>query len=95
MAVEHLRRYFAADMAPRLVGVTPDHHQRERSQSHLGEYLREWECTPWLALDDRDWWCTPGSQNLMAVDCDTGFVAANGAEFREHLHHLVSEMKKA
>jgi hypothetical protein len=101
VAVEHLRRYFAADIALRLVGVTPDYRQRERSQSRLGEYLREWECTawlqanrpsgtPWLALDDRDWWFRPGSQNIMAVNCDTGFVANNGEEFRERLRRLVS-----
>jgi hypothetical protein len=96
-----MRKHFSADIAPQVIGVTPDHRYLERSTAPqgLGEYQREWECrswlrqhrtkgTPWLALDDRVWWFRPDSPNVMIVPFYSGFTADHEAELRRRLHAL-------
>lgn len=71
-AVAGLREHFSYALRDRLVGVTPDFRQVDPATAPegLGTYLRDWECmdwmhknrparTPYLMLDDCDWWFRP------------------------------------
>ena len=98
-AVSFLRLHFSPDIAPRVIGVTPDCSYLGRPGLDGEIPLREYEClawlkanrpvgTPWLALDDRFWWFTPDCPFLMAVDCDDGFMPSDAPEFRRHLARL-------
>lgn len=106
VAAQEMRKYFSADIAPRVMGVTPSCLDLDWRTAPDGLYLypRHRECetwlrahrppgTPWLAIDDRAYGFRPFCKNLMIIDCDTGFVAANGQELRERLSCLISEMK--
>lgn len=97
-SVQELRKHFSFEIAPRVVGVTPDHrlHDRSAAPGDLGAFLREWECqtwlsknrvpgTPWLALDDRPGWFRPDSPNVMIVDSYSGFTEDNEEELRTRL----------
>lgn len=76
-----LRSMFSADIAPRLVDVTPNRatimasaepYRREREiEDWLRENGREYE--PWLVLDDCDWMYSPSYTRLILVDSTTGF----------------------
>lgn len=98
-AVSFLRLHFSADIAPRVVGVTPDCSYLDRPELNAEIPLRQYECmqwlkvnrpdvTPWLALDDRDDWFLPACPNLMAVDGYAGFMPSDAAEFRLHLANI-------
>jgi len=86
----HLKRYFSSDIAERIVRVTPNHKDLDRSQAPDGMnlYPREWECITWLrtnrpygqhwlAVDDKVFLFRPFNKNLMVVNAVTGFVAAD------------------
>ena len=98
IAVQEMRRHFAADIAPRVVGVTPSHLDLDWrvAPSGLFLYQRHWECetwlrasrapgTPWLALDDRSGWFRPFCQNLMVFDSETAFTPAHSGQLRTRL----------
>lgn len=105
-SVVHIRKHFSLDIASRVIGVTPD--LRPHNNAPYGttdDYLREREClawlhrnrplgTPWLALDDREWWFRPGSPNVMIVDCDDGFMPANEDELRRRLGGLEGQARE-
>ena len=108
IAVQEMRKHFSTDIALRVAGVTPSCLDLDwwTAPDGLFLYPRHWECetwlrahrppgTPWLALDDRAYGFRPFCKNLMIVNCDTGFVAADGKKLRERLHRLGSEMKRA
>ena len=97
-ALLQMRKHFSSDIAERVVGTTPDHRDRPRSEAPpgLGEFLREWEClswlrenrpagTAWLALDDQPGLFTPDCTDLMLTSFKTGFRVGNGWVFCEHL----------
>lgn len=103
VAVENLRRHFSADIAQRVVGVTPLIKRTSEEQAWNEDFgpRREIEClawlranrppgTPWLALDDREWWFSPESRNLMKVDGDTGFLPSDEDRFRSQLARIAS-----
>lgn len=101
-SILQMRKHFSEDIALRVVGVTPDFHylERDTAPDGLSNYQREWEClawlrthrhawTPWLALDDRQYWFKPFTPNLMQTNYKTGFVQQDEAEFRRRLALLV------
>lgn len=101
-AVANLRSHFSPDIAPRVIGVTPDFRYREKHGIGRDFFLREYECltwlksnrpagTPWLALDDRHWWFSPDCPHLMTVDCDDGFMPSDAHEFRQHLTRITKK----
>lgn len=101
-AVSFLRLHFSADIAPRVVGVTPDCSYLDRPEPDEGIPLRQYECmewlkanrpagTAWLALDDRQDWYLPGCVNLMALDGYAGFMPSDTDEFRRHLANLTQK----
>jgi len=94
----HLKCYFSGDIAGRIVGVTPNHKDLDRSQAPDGMdlYPREWECITWLranrpysqnwlALDDKAFLFRPFSKNLMLINAATGFVGADESRLRQLL----------
>ena len=106
-SIVQMRRHFSSDIAPRVIGVTPDQRYYDLTIAPDGtaDYLREREClawlhrnrppgTPWLALDDREWWFRPGSPNVMIVDCDDGFMPANEDELRRRLGELARQARE-
>lgn len=103
-SVAGLREHFSMVMRGRVVGVTPDLRATDpqTAPDGLGAFVREWECmtwlqanrppgTPYLMLDDRDWWFRPNNPRLMIVDCDVGFLPDNEEEFRAHLLRMERE----
>lgn len=80
---------FAHDIAPRVIGFTPQSKTLDFQALPLilSAYPREAECTawmrkhrpaycPWLAIDDEPAWFQPFCPNLMTIeDCTTAFEA--------------------
>ena len=98
LATLELRRHFAEDIAPRVIGVTPNfiHLDRRNAPDGLYLYRRQWECemwmrahrppcTPWMALDDRAYWFRPFSEHLMEFERNTAFTPEHQPEFRARL----------
>lgn len=98
VATLEMRKYFSPDMAPRVVGVTPNYIYLDRKTAPDGLYLyqRHWECetwlrahrppgTPWLALDDRAYWFRPFCENLMEFERNTAFTPDHSDELRARL----------
>lgn len=80
-----IRARFSADIAPRILGVTPQFSQLEEVPDSLVSYPREAECnawlranehasSPWLAIDDRSWNFRPFNRSLFLVDGKTGLT---------------------
>ena len=101
LAATTLRIRFAPDIAPRVVGVTPDHKTLDARDSpdRLSSFTRHWECeawmrahrppgTRWMALDDRAYLFRPFCNNLMALDKYEAFTAAHQEPFRAYLAAL-------
>ena len=101
-AVIELRAHFSADVAPRVLGVTPDHVflKPQDAPGSLLTYHRHWECTAWMqthrppgtrwmAMDDRSYLFKPDAANLMKFDRNEAFTAAHQDKLREFLTALV------
>ena len=101
-AVIELRAHFSADIAPRILGVTPQcvYLTTKNAPAGLTKYDRHWECeawmqthrapgTRWMALDDRTYLFEPNAANLMAFDLNEAFTAAHQDKLREFLTALV------
>ena len=84
-SLEQMREFFSADVANRVVGVTPAFNTLDSVPDALLGYEREAECEawlraqqrshlPWLALDDRPWLFRPFSRSLFRVDGQTGLT---------------------
>lgn len=98
VATLEMRKYFSEDIAPRVMGVTPNYIylNRQDAPDGLHLYQRQWECvmwlrahrpagTPWVALDDRAYWFRPFCENLMEFDRDVAFTPDRQPEFRARL----------
>lgn len=61
LATLELRRHFSEDIAPRVVGVTPNfiHLDRQNAPDGLYLYRRQWECEMWMRAHCPAW---PGSR---------------------------------
>ena len=91
-SLDELRNFFAPDLQPRVVGVTPDLWD----QALAPAYVREREClawlaanrpagTRWLAIDDRLAFFQPNCPNLFLTDTMQGFLPGQMASLREKL----------
>ena len=105
LAATTLRIRFAPDIAPRVVGVTPDHKTLDARDSPdgLSSFTRHWVCeawmrahrppgTRWMALDDRSYLFRPFCNNLMALDKYEAFTAAHQELFLAYLAALTRGM---
>lgn len=81
--LDEMCRRFSADIAERIVGVTPAFHRLDGVPTSLKHHPREAECLawltangcssePWLALDDWPFLFRPDCPNLFQVDTTTG-----------------------
>jgi hypothetical protein len=102
--LELLRRPFASDIRPRVIGVTPD--LWENTVWKPGDELshhRERECLAWLkanrpsagldlswiALDDRGHWFRPDCRQLLLMDDPSiGFTQEHARQLRKRLAAL-------
>jgi hypothetical protein len=95
LATSELRKHFSLDIAPRVVGVTPNHLTLDGklAPDGLSLYHRHWEIemwlrthrvpgTPWVALDDRAYSFKPFLKNLMEIDPTTGLTVEDLQELR-------------
>jgi hypothetical protein len=80
-----LKESFSADIAARIVDVTPQFALLSNVPETLVAYHREAECdawlrqnqlvaSPWLALDDRSWLFRPFSKHLVLTDGSVGLT---------------------
>ncbi|MDR3453338.1 MAG: HAD domain-containing protein [Rhodoferax sp.] len=90
-----LLEFFSADLAPRVLDVTPllerlndrwlpGQSQRFERQNECERWMREnrpWG-TPWLAIDDRAHWFEPQCQHLLLTDPDHGFLPGDAPRLR-------------
>jgi hypothetical protein len=101
IAAQEMRKHFSADIASRVIGVTPNHLDLNwrAAPDGLSLYSRHWECetwlranrppgAPWLAMDDRAYLFWPFCKHLMVVNRATGFSLDNAQELRERLRRL-------
>lgn len=95
---EELRAFFSADLAPRVIGVTPSIKRPSGDwlPGQVPQYEREWECdswmrqnrpwgTPWLAIDDRAHWFRPDCSELLLTDSSVGFQLEDQLTLRSML----------
>lgn len=88
--IEELREWFASDIEPRVIGVTPVITLEERVwyPVPLSERARQREIEawlhqngtlshPWIAIDDRPWWFESESPNLLVTNRNTGFTESD------------------
>jgi len=97
-----LQDFFCADIAPRVIGVTPfcrdpkSDWQPDTMPDVVFE--RQWEIetwltanrpqgTPWIAIDDRPQWFRPDCPDLLVTSAATGFTVND--------HHTLRAMMKA
>ncbi len=93
--MEELLQPFAADMAPRVVGVTPciKRFSGDWLPNGLEDFSRECECVSWLrknrpgahwlAIDDIDHWFRPGCSDLLLTDPTEGFLPGDQTRLAE------------
>ena len=97
-AVIELRAHFSADIAPRVVGVTPHHAKMDDHDSPdgLSRFTRHWECEAWMranrlpgarwmAMDDRNYMFRPFTAHLMAFDRLVAFTPDHQDPLRAYL----------
>jgi hypothetical protein len=95
-SLDQLRSFFSADIAKRVVGVTPSSKKPtdEWLPGRVGGYERERECdawmqknrtwgTPWLAIDDRPHWFRPDCADLLLTSSKVGFQESDKDTLRE------------
>ncbi len=95
-----LREFFAADLAARVIDVTPN-MEAERLEGNWRpdpsqRFERQWECeawlqrnrpqgTPWLALDDWPYGFEPQCPHLLVTNPDSGFAPGDAPRLRAML----------
>jgi hypothetical protein len=88
--LDELRELFSPDIQERIIDVTPVFSASDKP------YLREAEITfwlrtagrevePWVAIDDTEWFFSPGCRNLILVDTHIGFNRQAERELRRRL----------
>lgn len=98
--LDELRLYFSADIAARIIGVTPDWREVPHLLSVIGSYTRHveiegwlrqcsrpWEA--WIALDDRHWLFKPFLPNLVRCNPTKGIDDEAAMRLREKLNGAV------
>lgn len=94
--LDQLRTYFSADIAPRIIDVTPKWQDCTNLFAVVGSYFRHVEVEAWLrasgrpweqwvALDDRHYWFRPFLPNLVRCDASTGLSADVELELRKKM----------
>lgn len=88
--LDELRSVFSVDMAQRIIGATPilhdlDHEHVREIEIHA--WLRDAgrETESWVAIDDFEWFFSPGCANLVLTDTRTGFDEQVERELRKRL----------
>lgn len=85
-----LRALFSPDIAQRIIGATPILYDRDHEpvrETEIRAWLRDAgrETEPWVAIDDFEWFFSPGCANLVLTDTRTGFDKRVERELRMRL----------
>jgi len=95
LSLESLRGLFSPDIAPRVVGITPESPGLAGQYRHreVVGYLERYATAgaPWVVVDD-DPAHYPAGVRLVAPDPREGFDARAAAELGEHLRELDGAM---
>jgi hypothetical protein len=88
--LDELRSPFSPQIQQRIIDVTPifnDPQQLYIREMEIMVWLREAgrEHEPWVAIDDSEWFFSPGCRNLILLDADIGFNEKAGRELRRRL----------
>lgn len=87
--LEWLRGLFSPDFRRRIIDVTPvlDPEMPHVREAEIAAWLRDAgrKDEGWLAIDDTDWFFSPGCRNLILVDAATGFSASTERQLRQRL----------
>lgn len=97
--LEELLVHFSADVAHRVIGVTPAMSLLNDVPDSLVSFEREAECNewlrssgrlalPWLAVDDRPWLYRPFNPSLFLVNGKTGLTKQSAQELTQRLQRL-------
>jgi HAD domain in Swiss Army Knife RNA repair proteins len=95
-ALAALKESFSANIADRIIGVTPKFVELSAVPDTLAAFHREAECdawlrqnrcrtSPWVALDDRSWLFRPFSKHLVLTDGSVGLTAETVNTLRSRL----------
>lgn len=97
-SLDDMREFFAPAVQPRVVGVTPSIKTPSPDwlPGHVPQFDRQWECeswlnrhrergTPWVAIDDRDYWFEPDCRHLLLTESNKGFQVEHQALLRQML----------
>jgi len=99
-AFEALRARFSPDIAPRVVGITPNYANLAEIPERLLGYEREAECVAWLrehrasterwlALDDRQWLFRPFSTHLVQTNGKLGLDAVSAHRLAQRIQEML------
>lgn len=88
--LEQLRAIFSDDIAGRIIGLTPvlqpcDHKHVREAEIQLWLRSNDRVSEGWVAVDDCALLFSPGCNNLVLVDGDTGFSTLTELELRMKL----------
>ncbi|NRR32201.1 hypothetical protein HSX11_18660 [Oxalobacteraceae bacterium] len=94
--IDDLRTYFSADIAQRIIDVTPDWHEVQHLFKRIGPYERQveiegwieqsgWPQMRWIAIDDRPYWFQPGLENLVCCETKVGLTDELEQDIRSRL----------
>ncbi|MFI8616294.1 HAD domain-containing protein [Acidovorax sp. NPDC077693] len=97
--IDELRSCFSADVADRVIDVTPNFCQLADVSASMVSFHREAECIawlrandrvakPWLAIDDRSWLYRPFNPAVFLVNGRTGLTADSAVALSIRLARL-------
>ncbi len=94
-SLEFLKSYFSADIAQRMIGVTPlyRHPAFDHLKNPSVDFERQWEienwcdenqyhASNWIAIDDYAPWFEPECPNLLLTSAATGFILEDQQRLR-------------
>ena len=93
-----LRGFFSPDVGARVLDVSPTASKPGSMwlPGHSSAFERQWEIeqwlkhnrpwgTPWVAIDDRDYWFEPGCPHLLLTHSEVGFTPEHAPRLRDML----------
>lgn len=94
--LEKLRLNFSPSIGERVIAVTPNIKRPSPAwlPGPTPQYERQWEIEAWMeenrhwgarwvAIDDRDYWFSPGCENLLLTSSETGFLESDQVVLRQ------------
>lgn len=80
--IEYLRRLFSRDIAPRVLGITPDYRGSGSRESEIRHIVSRYGIRHWVALDDNLKLFPGRPSNLVVTEFGTGLTPTHLQELR-------------